>query len=157
MDDAFALNVNGHDYSVSADPARPLLDVLREDLQLTGAKYGCGERECGACSVLIDGKREFSCRFPASKAAGRKIVTIEGISNGEELHPIQQAFLEEHAFQCGYCTAGMIVTAVELLSQRPAANAGEVNAAMNRNICRCGTYPRIQAAVLKAAARTLSV
>src|SRR6267154_6563901 len=102
-----SFTVNGQRHSLTTDPDRPLLDVLREDLQLTGTKYGCGERQCGACSVLVDGKRVFSCRTPASKAEGKKITTIEGLATGDKLHAMQEAFLEEGAFQCGYCTAGM--------------------------------------------------
>src|SRR5712675_2030042 len=109
--------VNGQRRTVTTDPGRALLDVLREDLRLTGAKYGCGERECGACSVLMDGKRVFSCQTPASRVEGKSITTIEGLAKGDKLHPVQQSFLDEGAFQCGYCTAGMIVAAVALLEK----------------------------------------
>jgi aerobic-type carbon monoxide dehydrogenase small subunit (CoxS/CutS family) len=151
MDSTLALTVNGQPRTVTTDPDRPLLDVLREDLQLTGAKYGCGERECGACSVLVDGARVFSCRTPASKAEGKKITTIEGLATGEKLHPMQEAFLEEGAFQCGYCTAGMIMTAVGLLQENPKPTDSEILAGMNRNICRCCSYPKIFQAVRRCA------
>src|SRR3954462_8420427 len=108
MNSTFTLTVNGRSHTVSTDPERPLLDVLREDLQLTGAKYGCGEGQCGACSVLVDGKRVFSCRTNVSSANGKSVTTIEGLAAGEALHPVQEAFLVEGAFQCGYCTPGMV-------------------------------------------------
>src|SRR5262245_7071270 len=144
--------VNGRRRTVTTDPARPLLDVLREDLQLTGAKYGCGESQCGACSVLVDGARVFSCRTPASRADGKTILTIEGLARGDALHPVQQAFLDEGAFQCGYCTAGMIMAAVALLADAPAPTDAEIVDGMNRNVCRCCSYPGIFRAVRRAAA-----
>jgi aerobic-type carbon monoxide dehydrogenase small subunit (CoxS/CutS family) len=144
------LTVNGQRRTVSTDPDRPLLDVLREDLQLTGAKYGCGESRCGACSVLVEGKRVFSCRVPASSAEGKTIVTIEGLARGEDLHPVQKAFLEEGAFQCGYCTPGMIMAAVSLLEEKPKPTDAEIASGMNRNICRCCSYPKILDAVRRA-------
>ena len=116
------LTVNGQPRTVTTDPDRPLLDVLREDLQLTGTKYGCGESQCGACSVLVDGKRVFSCRTPASRVEGKAVRTIEGLARGDALHPVQQAFLDEGAFQCGYCTPGMIMAAVALLDENPEAH-----------------------------------
>ncbi len=142
--------VNGARRSVATDPDRPLLDVLREDLGLTGTKYGCGESRCGACSVLIDGKRVFSCRAPASSVAGKAITTIEGLARGENLHPVQEAFLAEGALQCGYCTAGMIIAATALLADKPRPTDAEIAAGMNRNLCRCCSYPRIVAAVRRA-------
>jgi len=142
--------VNGGERAVETDPERPLLEVLREDLELTGTKYGCGEGQCGACSVLLDGKRVNSCRIPVSRAEGKAVVTIEGVANGDELHPIQRAFLDEGAFQCGFCTAGMIVSAVELLERRPNPTDAEIIAGMNRNICRCCSYPSIVRAVRRA-------
>jgi len=142
--------VNGGERAVETDPERPLLEVLREDLDLTGTKYGCGEGQCGACSVLLDGKRVNSCRIPVSRAEGKAVVTIEGVANGDELHPIQRAFLDEGAFQCGFCTAGMIVSAVELLERRPNPTDAEIIAGMNRNICRCCSYPSIVRAVRRA-------
>ena len=144
------LTVNGRSRTVSTDPDRPLLDVLREDLQLTGAKYGCGESRCGACSVLVEGKRVFSCRVPASAAEGKSIVTIEGLAHGDDLHPVQRAFLEEGAFQCGYCTPGMILAAVALLDEKPMPTDAEIASGMNRNICRCCSYPKILDAVRRA-------
>src|SRR5271167_3757635 len=122
MDVTLNFTVNGQRRTVTTDPDRPLLDVLREDLQLTGTKYGCGERQCGACSVLVDGKRVFSCGMPASRAEGKTIVTIEGLAKGDTLHPVQEAFLAEGAFQCGYCTPGMIIAAVALLEEKPNPN-----------------------------------
>jgi len=142
--------VNGGERAVETDPERPLLEVLREDLELTGTKYGCGEGQCGACSVLLDGKRVNSCRIPVSRAEGKAVVTIEGVANGDELHPIQRAFLDEGAFQCGFCTAGMIVSAVELLERWPNPTDAEIIAGMNRNICRCCSYPSIVRAVRRA-------
>jgi carbon-monoxide dehydrogenase small subunit len=151
MDASLNFTVNGRKRAVTSDPDRPLLDVLREDLQLTGTKYGCGERQCGACSVLMDGKRVFSCRTPVSKADGTTIVTIEGLASGDALHPVQEAFLQEGAFQCGYCTSGMIVAAVALLAEKPNPTDADIVAGMNRNVCRCCSYPKIVDAVRRAA------
>jgi aerobic-type carbon monoxide dehydrogenase small subunit (CoxS/CutS family) len=127
------------------------LDVLREDLGLTGCKFGCGERQCGACTVLINGRPTFACVTRVSSAKGRKVETIEGISDGDKLHPVQEAFLAEGALQCGYCTPGMIMNAVALLREKPMPNADEIRAAMDRNMCRCGTHLRIMRAVERAA------
>ena len=149
-----ALNVNGRDEAVNTDPHRPLLDVLREDLKLTGSKYGCGEGKCGACSVLIDGRRAFSCLTPVSDATGKKVLTIEGLGSADQLHPVQKAFLEESAFQCGYCTAGMIVSTVAMLNDTPRPSDEQITAAMDGNLCRCCTYPAILRAVRRAAGRT---
>lgn len=146
-----SITVNGRRRAVTTDPDRPLLEVLREELQLLGTKYGCGEGQCGACSVLLDGRRVFSCRTPASRADGRAVTTIEGLAKGDDLHPVQEAFLEEGAFQCGYCTAGMIVAAVALLEENPRPTDAEIVAGMNRNICRCCSYPKILEAVRRAA------
>jgi aerobic-type carbon monoxide dehydrogenase small subunit (CoxS/CutS family) len=149
--------VNGRSRTVTTDPDRTLLDVLREDLKLTGTKYGCGEGQCGACSVLVDGRRAFSCHTPVAKVAGKAVVTIEGLAagSGDGLHPVQAAFLAEAAFQCGYCTPGMIVAAVALLGANPHPTDAEIVEAMDRNICRCGSYPKILDAVRRAAGRTL--
>lgn len=147
------LTVNGKARSVSTDPDRPLLDVLREELGLTGVKYGCGESRCGACSVLVDGKRAFSCRVPVSTVEGKSIVTVEGLADGEKLHPVQEAFLETGAFQCGYCTPGMIVAAVALLAEKPHPSDAEIASGMNRNICRCCSYPAIHQAVRRASGK----
>jgi aerobic-type carbon monoxide dehydrogenase small subunit (CoxS/CutS family) len=151
MQQTIALTVNGKQLDVKTDPDRPLLDVLREDLHLTGAKFGCGERQCGACTVLVDGKPAYSCSTRVAAIGNRKIETIEGQSDGEKLHPVQEAFLAEGALQCGYCTPGMIVTAVALLREKPHATGEEIRTAMNRNVCRCGTYLRIVRAVERAA------
>jgi aerobic carbon-monoxide dehydrogenase small subunit len=152
MDTAISLIVNSKQHTVTTDPQRPLLDVLREELQLTGTKYGCGERECGACSVLLDGKRAFSCMTDVAKASGKAVQTVEGLADGDTLHPIQQAFLDEHAFQCGYCTAGMMMAAVALLDRNPHPSDGEIVAGMNNNLCRCNGYPAILKAVQRCAA-----
>jgi aerobic-type carbon monoxide dehydrogenase small subunit (CoxS/CutS family) len=151
MDVLLNFTVNGRKQAVTTDPERPLLDVLREELQLTGTKYGCGERQCGACSVLLDGKRVFSCRTPASSADGSTVVTIEGLATGDTLHPVQEAFLDEGAFQCGYCTSGMIVAAVALLAEKPHPTDADIVSGMNRNVCRCCSYPKIIEAIRRAA------
>jgi aerobic-type carbon monoxide dehydrogenase small subunit (CoxS/CutS family) len=147
------LTVNGQGRTVATDPDRPLLDVLREDFELTGAKYGCGESRCGACSVLVEGRRVFSCMVPASSVDGKKVVTIEGLARGDGLHPVQQAFLDESAFQCGYCTPGMILAAVALLEENPKPTDAEIVSGMNRNLCRCCSYPKIVDAVRRASGR----
>ena len=146
------LNVNGKDQQVDAKAAdEPLLYVLRNHLQLTGTQYGCGEGQCGACTVLLDGTPVRSCITPASAASGKKITTIEGLERDGQLHPVQAAFLQHDAMQCGYCTSGMIVSAVGLLRTNPNPNDEYIVRYMNGNICRCGTYPRIVAAVKDAA------
>ena len=145
------LFVNGSKRPVDADGERSLLSVLRDDLGLTGAKYGCGEGECGACTVLLDGKRVKSCTTRVGSAAGKPIRTIEGIATGDKLHPVQEAFLACDALQCGYCTSGMVVAAVGLLEGKPEPTREEIVSGMNGNICRCGTYTRIVAAIEKAA------
>ncbi|HMA29874.1 MAG TPA: (2Fe-2S)-binding protein [Thermoanaerobaculia bacterium] len=149
---ALTLHVNGASRPAEAAPDESLLSVLRERLNLTGTKYGCGEGQCGACTVLLDGKPVRSCRTKASEAAGRKIVTIEGLVSGDRLHPVQAAFLEVEAFQCGFCTPGMIVSAVGLISAKPAPSSDDIASALGGNVCRCGTYPRIVTAVKQAAA-----
>jgi aerobic-type carbon monoxide dehydrogenase small subunit (CoxS/CutS family) len=145
------LRVNGQSRTFDAEPDAPLLFVLREQLDLTGSKYGCGEGQCGACTVLIDGRARRSCTTPVSAAVGRSIITIEGLAQGQALHPVQQAFLDEGAMQCAYCTSGMILSAVSLLAAKPSPSDAEILIAMQGNICRCGTYPRILAAIHKAA------
>ncbi len=152
MPASISFTINGKPTTVESDPDRSLLEILREDLQLTGTKYGCGEGACGACSVLADGKRIFSCSTPISEIAGRSLTTIEGIASGETLHPVQQAFLDEKAFQCGYCTSGMIVNCVALLSRNAHPTEDEICSAMNGNLCRCCTYPRIVSAIQRASA-----
>jgi aerobic-type carbon monoxide dehydrogenase small subunit (CoxS/CutS family) len=141
------LHVNGAARAVDADPARTLLSVLRDDLGLTGAKYGCGEAHCGACTVLIDGKAVRSCSTTAGSAAGKKIGTVEGLSDGGKLHAIQEAFLAAGALQCGYCTPGMVMSALALLTKNPEPTREEIVQGMNGNVCRCGTYNRIVAAI----------
>ena len=148
---AIHLTVNGKPYTVDIDPQTSLLSVLREDLDLTGSKYGCGEGQCGACTVLLDGKAQRSCITRVGAVSQRQITTIEGLANGEHLHPVQQAFLEAGAMQCGYCTSGMIMSAVALLQRNPSPSEGEIVNFMDGNICRCGTYPRIVSAIQKAA------
>ena len=145
------LTVNGKPYAVDTDPQASLLSVLREQLDLTGSKYGCGEGQCGACTVLLDGKAQRSCITRVGAVSQRQITTIEGLANGEHLHPVQQAFLEAGAMQCGYCTSGMIMSAVALLQRNPSPSEGEIVNFMDGNICRCGTYPRIVSAIQKAA------
>jgi aerobic-type carbon monoxide dehydrogenase small subunit (CoxS/CutS family) len=144
--------VNGKARSVDTDPERPLLDLLREDLGLTGTKYGCGEGQCGACTVLLDGKPVRSCITRARSAAGTKITTIEGLAAGEKLHPVQQAFVDEGAMQCGYCTPGMVLGAVALLGRNPKPTEAEIVEGMNGHLCRCNGYARIVAAVKRASA-----
>src|SRR5262249_5214512 len=139
MSEMISLTINGQSREVSSDPARPLLDVLREDLGLTGCKFGCGHRQCGACTVLLDGKPIFSCVTRVGSVKDHKIETIEGLPDGDKLHPVQEAFLAEGALQCGYCTPGMILNAVALLREKPHPSSDEIRDAMDRNICRCGT------------------
>jgi aerobic-type carbon monoxide dehydrogenase small subunit (CoxS/CutS family) len=145
------LTVNGRPYTVEAGPQTSLLSVLREQLDLTGSKYGCGEGQCGACTVLIDGKARRSCVTKAVTVSQKQITTIEGLARGEQLNPVQEAFLEAGAMQCGYCTSGMIMSAVALLQRNPAPKENEIIAFMEGNVCRCGTYSRIVSAIQKAA------
>jgi isoquinoline 1-oxidoreductase subunit alpha len=146
------LDVNGRRQAVDVEPTRSLLGVLRDELSLTGAKYGCGEGECGACTVLLGGRAVRSCITPVAGAAGQPITTIEGLERDGRLHPVQEAFLAENAMQCGYCTAGMIMAGVSLLDATPAPTLDEVTRVMQGNVCRCGTYPRVTAALQRAAA-----
>jgi isoquinoline 1-oxidoreductase subunit alpha len=147
-----SLTINGKPRRVDAPPDETLLSVLRNRLDLTGTKYGCGEGQCGACMVLLDGEATPSCQTALSEAAGKKIVTIEGLAQKGKLHPVQAAFLEVEAFQCGYCTSGMIVASVALLKSNPKPSAAEISETLSRNVCRCGTYNRIVEAV-KAASK----
>jgi aerobic-type carbon monoxide dehydrogenase small subunit (CoxS/CutS family) len=151
MEKTITLTVNGLPRTVTTDPARSLLEVLREDLGLTGAKYGCGERQCGACTVLANGRPIFSCSTRVATVVGRKIETIEGLADGDALHPVQRAFVDEGVAQCGYCTPGMIMTAVSLLKRDPQPTREKICDELQRNVCRCGTYTRIIAAVERAA------
>jgi carbon-monoxide dehydrogenase small subunit len=151
MDVTVTLTVNGKEKTITTDAERPLLDVLREELHLTGAKYGCGEGRCGACSVLMDGRRVLSCVTPVAQADKKAITTIEGLATGDSLHPVQEAFLAEGAMQCGYCTPGMILTAVGLLEKNPNPTDQEIAAEMNVNLCRCNGYTKILNAVRRAA------
>jgi aerobic-type carbon monoxide dehydrogenase small subunit (CoxS/CutS family) len=144
------LNVNGKDLRLSADVEESLLSALRNRLQFTGTKYGCGEGQCGACTVLINGVAERSCMTKIGSVAGAQITTIEGMERDGALSPLQQAFLEEEALQCGYCTSGMIVSATALLREHPHPTDQQITEHMNGNICRCGTYPRILAAIKRA-------
>lgn len=146
----FRLNVNGKDVRVSADGEESLLSVLRNRLQLTGAKYGCGEGECGACTVLMDGAPKRSCMARVDSVGASLITTIEGLERGGALSPVQRAFLDEEALQCGYCTPGMIVSATALLREHPKPTDEQIIEFMKGNICRCGTYPRIVAAIRRA-------
>lgn len=144
------LQINGAKRPVDADPERSLLSVLRDDCQLTGAKYGCGEGKCGACTVLLNGKAIRSCKTRVESVKEKNVRTIESLAQGEKLHPVQEAFLEVGAMQCGYCTPGMIMSAVALLEVNQEPNHDEIIKAMNGNICRCGTYQRITAAIQSA-------
>ncbi len=156
MDVTIKLKVNGKQTTLSTDSRRSLLDVLREDLGLTGAKYACGEGQCGACSVLIDGRRVLSCVTPAVKVDQTAITTIEGLADDDVLHPVQEAFLETGAMQCGYCTGGMILAAVALLERSADPTDRQIVAGMDGNICRCNGYPKIVDAVRLAAEKMRS-
>jgi aerobic-type carbon monoxide dehydrogenase small subunit (CoxS/CutS family) len=147
----YSLLVNGTEHKVDTPPDEKLLWVLRNSLNLTGTKYGCGEGQCGACTVLLEGKPVRSCLTRASLVAGKKITTIEGLSQDGDLHPVQEAFLRAEAFQCGYCTPGMVMAATALLNETPHPSDEQIVERMNGNICRCGTYPRVVQAVRLAA------
>ncbi len=146
--------VNGEARRVTTDPERPLLDVIREDLKLTGAKYGCGEGQCRACTVLMDGRPITACDTPVTKADGAHIVTIEGLAEGDTLHAVQEAFMAEGAMQCGFCVTGMILTAVALLEQNASPTDAQIVEWMNGNLCRCCGYPNLVNAVRRAARQT---
>ena len=146
-----AIQVNGGTHSVAAEPETPLLYVLRNDLKLKGARFGCGLGQCGACTVLVDGKPVQSCDFPLSAAAGKSITTIEGLAANGKPHPLQQAFIAEQAAQCGYCATGIIMTAKALLDANPRPSDAELRAALKGNLCRCGTHQRILKAIRRAA------
>jgi nicotinate dehydrogenase subunit A len=144
------LTINGKAHRVDADPATPLLYVLRNDLQMNGAKFGCGLGQCGACTVMIDGQAVFSCVTPISTVAGRPIKTVEGLGTADNPGPLQRAFIEEQAAQCGYCIAGVMMRAQALLEKNPAASEAEIRAGLDPNLCRCGTHARIVRAVRRA-------
>jgi aerobic-type carbon monoxide dehydrogenase small subunit (CoxS/CutS family) len=154
MDATITFTVNGKSRTVTTDPKRPLLDVLREDLQLTGTKFGCGDGQCRACTVLMNGKSIASCTTAIADADKQTILTIEGLASGDKLHPVQQAFVDESAFQCGYCTAGMIMGTVALLKEIPKPTDADIVSRMNRHICRCCSYPKYMAAIHRAAEQT---
>jgi isoquinoline 1-oxidoreductase subunit alpha len=145
------LYLNGKKLRINAEPDRTLLSVLRDDLDLTGSKYGCGEGQCGACTVLIDGQATRSCVTRLAAVSGKKITTIEGLERNGRLHPVQEAFLEAEALQCGFCTPGMIMSSCALLSTNANPSEQDIVRFMEGNICRCGTYPRIVTAIRKAA------
>jgi aerobic-type carbon monoxide dehydrogenase small subunit (CoxS/CutS family) len=148
-----SLSVNGRKLPVNADSQTSLLTVLRDYLNLTGTKYGCGEAQCGACTVLIDGQMTRSCTMPVGKVASKQITTIEGLEKDGQLHPLQEAFIEADAMQCGYCTSGMIMAGAALLKKNPQPSRAEIVKHMDRNMCRCGTYLRIVKAIQIASAR----
>jgi len=152
---SFELHVNGGTQTISVrDPDEPLLYVLRNRLGLTGAKFGCGLGQCGACKVIVDGEAVPSCQLPVAKAAGTKITTVEGLGSPDKPNPLQAAFVAEQAAQCGYCITGMVMTAAAFLSKQPNATQDEVQAALAGNLCRCGTHQRILQAVMRATGRT---
>ena len=149
----YTLRINGTPHQVEAEPDDSLLSVLRYDLDLTGSKYGCGEGQCGACTVHLDGQAVRSCITKVGTVGAKAITTIEGLANGERLHPVQEAFIEAEAFQCGYCTPGMVMGAAALLKTTPNPSEQDVARLMQSHVCRCGTYPRIVQAVRLAATR----
>ena len=144
------LQVNGRKQRVNVDPKRSLLTVLRDDLDLTGTKYGCGEARCGACTVLVDGVATRSCVTPVERVAGKQITTIEGLEKNGKLHPVQEVFLKADAMQCAFCTSGMIMSAVALLEKQPSPTRARIIEHMNGNVCRCGVYERIIKAIQMA-------
>ena len=151
MDSTIAFTVNGQARTVTTDPQRPLLEVLREELKLTGTKYGCGEGQCRACTVLLNGKSVPSCVTPVGDADKQEVLTVEGLARGGQLHPVQEAFLAEGAFQCGYCTPGMIMDVVGILKEKPNPSEADLLTRLERHICRCCGYPKILKAVKRAA------
>ena len=151
MSERFQLTVNGASSEIEASAQTPLLYAPRNDLSLKGTRFGCGSGQCGACFVLIDGNPAPACDTPLWTAAGKRITTVEGLSKGGELHPLQHAFLAEQAAQCGYCTSGILISAAALLARNPRPTESEVRAALDRNLCRCGSHNRMVRAVLRAA------
>jgi nicotinate dehydrogenase subunit A len=152
MAEDIALTVNGRAVNVAVDAATPLLDVLRNHLDLKGARYGCGLEQCGSCVVLLDGEPVYACSREIGTVAGRRVGTIEGLGTGEKPHPLQQAFLDEQAGQCGYCLAGILMSAKALLDRTPSPTRADIVTALDKHLCRCGAHPRILRAVEKAAA-----
>ena len=148
------LEINGTRRRIQRDPDRPLLAALRDELDLTGTKYGCGEGQCGACTILLDGAPVRSCLTSVKAAQGKQVTTIEALAQNGKLHPVQQAFLDHDAMQCGYCTTGMIMSSVGLLNKKPKPTDAEIKSGLQGNVCRCGTYPRIVEAVRQAARRS---
>ena len=152
----YSFTVNGRARTVeSSDPDQPLLYVLRNGLKLTGPKYGCGLGQCGACTVIVEGEATRSCQLPVSAVAGRKVTTIEGLGTAEKPHPVQAAFIEEQAAQCGYCANGMVMTSAAFLEKNPKPSLDEVKTALAANLCRCGTHQRILRAVMRASGRAM--
>ncbi|HXZ54241.1 MAG TPA: (2Fe-2S)-binding protein [Burkholderiales bacterium] len=154
MTERFRFTLNGVESTIEANPDTPLLYVLRNDLGLTGTRFGCGSGQCGACFVLIDGHATPACDTPLWSTAGKSVTTIEGLGRAGRLHPLQEAFLAEQAAQCGFCTSGVLVSAAALLAKNPGASEADVRAALDRNLCRCGSHNRMVRAVLRAAVRT---
>jgi aerobic carbon-monoxide dehydrogenase small subunit len=150
MDARISFTLNGKSKTITTDPQRPLLEVLREDFQMTGPKYGCGENQCRACTVLVNGKSTVSCITPVGDVDNQKVVTIEGLATGDKLHPVQEAFLAESAFQCGYCTAGMILGVVGVLNENPRPTETRVFSEMQKHICRCCSYVKYEKAIRRA-------
>lgn len=153
MEKTIALTVNGQSRSVTTDPERPLLEVLREDLRLTGAKFGCGEGRCGACTVIVGHKSIHSCITSIGEVEGEKVLTIEGLAPDGKLHPVQEAFIEESASQCGYCTPGMIMSVVNLLQEKPNPTEADIQSKMEGNLCRCCNYARLVNAIKRSVAQ----
>jgi nicotinate dehydrogenase subunit A len=151
MAERYTLTVNGKACTVEAESDTPLLYILRNDLNLKGARYGCGQGQCGSCAVIMDGKDIFSCDTPLWSAAGKSITTVEGIGSREQPHPLQQAFIDEQAAQCGYCITGIIMAAKSLLDRKPQPSDDDIDQALERHLCRCGTHNRIRRAIHKAA------
>ena len=147
-----ALQVNGNTVRVAVEAATPLLDVLRNQLDLKGSRYGCGLEQCGSCMVLIDGEPSFSCARPIESLAGKRVTTVEGLASGGSLSPLQQAFVDEQAGQCGYCLSGILISAAALLARNPRPSRSEIAAALDRHLCRCGVHNRIMRAVARAGA-----
>jgi nicotinate dehydrogenase subunit A len=150
MKEPVVLHVNGESHTVNVDPSTPLLYVLRNQLSLNGPKYGCGLQQCGACMVLLDGKAHTSCMLPLSSVKDRRITTLEGLSQNNKLHPVQKAFIQEQATQCGYCMNGMVITAVALLNGNPRPDDKAIRESLNLSLCRCGSHARILRAIKRA-------